>query len=232
MTIEEINPAEVFDISQYPKCKIYCLHVVINDFPEYVQSMINRAIDDSWMAGLDDFDKISYKACAEKTVKELVDNIFLKATALNDDVGEYVVSMSAQEALRDAKKHTVFPLAEFIKERLKGNGGFDFHTESPSEYICVGEAKFSLKDTPRAEAMNQIEEFINDKKDNAEAIVLKPLVSENAQKNFVQNNKGYTAAFYFNAKNIKTIMKNALESTPMKTICQYPEFYIIAIQVC
>lgn len=145
MTIEEINPAEVFDISQHPKCKISCLHVVINDFAGYVQSMIDRAIDDSWMAGLDDFDKISYKACAEKTVIELVDNIFLKATALNDDVGEYVVSMSAQDALRNAKNHTVLPLAEFIKERLKGNGGFDFHTESQSELICFGEENLALK---------------------------------------------------------------------------------------
>ena len=45
MTIVEINPAEVFDISQYPTCKISCLHVVINDFAGYVQSMIVGAVD-------------------------------------------------------------------------------------------------------------------------------------------------------------------------------------------
>lgn len=232
MTITEINPSDVFDSTKYPNCLISCLHVVITDFTGYVQCMIDRAIDDSWMANLDDFDKMSYQACAEKTVKLLVEDIFKKATALNDDVGEYIVSMSAQEALHDAKNHSILPLAEIIKERLKGNGGFDFHTVSSTDLLCFGEAKFSLNDTPRAKAMKQIKDFINEKKDIAEAGALKPLVSENARKNFVQNKKGYTAAFYMNAKDVKTIMKNALESTPMKTIGQYPEFYIIAIQVC
>lgn len=232
MIINRLKTSDFINPAIYPNCQITCLYVEIDNLAEYVDHMINEVVDNSWMASLDAFDRQAYEAAIQRTLPHLLSDIFIKSSPLNDSIGEYIVSMSACDALHESCSHSKLPLAELIKERKSGNGGFDFHTVSNSEYICFGEAKFSLKDTRYADAVDQIKDFIDEYKDLAESLVLKPLLSAQAKENFVNNRKGYTAAFYLNAKNLNVIFKHALESTPMQTIANYSEFYLIAIKVC
>ena len=98
--------------------------------------------------------------------------------------------------------------------------------------MIFGEAKFSLSDTPRAIALDQIGNFIDLKKDYAELNSLRTFIDEETHSNIVAGRKGYAAAFSFNAKNIDTIFKNALESEIIEEIAKHNELFLIAIEVC
>ncbi|MBL0255080.1 MAG: hypothetical protein IPQ27_08970 [Chitinophagaceae bacterium] len=47
-------------------------------------------------------------------------------TSVNEDIGEFIVSYSAQLALEIEYSHQRIPLAELLKEKVLGNPGFDF----------------------------------------------------------------------------------------------------------
>lgn len=232
MRIVKLKTSDYINPTVYPNCQITCLYVEIDNFVEYVDHMINEVMDNSWMSSLDAFDKQAYEAAIQRTLPKLLGEVLVRSTPLNDSIGEYLVSMSAQDALVDSCNHRKLPLAELIKERKSGNGGFDFHTISDSKLVCFGEAKFSLNDTPYTNAIVQIEDFINEEKDIAESHVLKPLLNSDEINNYANGLKGFTAAFYFNAKSLNVILQHALARTSMQTIAQYPEFYLIAIKVC
>ena len=142
-----------------------------------------------------------------------------------------MISDTAQLSLELEHLHTKVPLAELLKEKVSGNPGFDFHTESDRNHIMFGEAKYSGGITPRAKAINQITDFITLEKDNAELIILENFVSEEAIKNAEEEKKGYVAAFSLNSDNPDLIFINALNSDAIISLFAYPELYLIAIQV-
>ncbi|MBL0255081.1 MAG: hypothetical protein IPQ27_08975 [Chitinophagaceae bacterium] len=102
---------------------------------------------------------------------------------------------------------------------------------STNNYLVFGEAKFSLDSTPRARALNQIEEFIGDR-DNAELKWLEPFLDPTTKANIIKDEKGYAAAFSLNGENIITILNNALASDPIKEIIKHKELYLIAVELC
>lgn len=57
-------------------------------------------------------------------------------------------------------------------------------------------------------------------------------LDDTTKSNVVKRRKGYAAAFSFNANDIDTIFKNALESDIIKDIAIYNELFLIAIEVC
>ncbi|MBL0071457.1 MAG: hypothetical protein IPP34_06460 [Bacteroidetes bacterium] len=127
-------------------------------------------------------------------------------TSVNEDIGEFIVSYSAQLALEIEYSHQRIPLAELLKEKVLGNPGFDFHTISSNNYLVFGEAKFSLDSTPRARALNQIKEFIGDR-DNAELKWLEPFLDPTTKLTSLKMKRGYAAAFSLNGENIITIFE-------------------------
>jgi hypothetical protein len=153
------------------------------------------------------------------------------STSVNEEIGEFIVSYTAQLALENKYSHTRIPLAELLKEKISGNPGFDYHTISHNNHLIFGEAKFSLDATPRANALDQIVLFINDR-DNAELLWLQPFLNEHAKKNVVKGENGYAAAFSHNNKNILTTLENALESEPVKEIIKLKDLYLIAVELC
>ena len=211
---------------------IYTIHVLIDDLPLQVLEMIKAVTDNSWILKLSPVDKISFETRAKRTVTKLVNEIFKKvANSVTTDFGEYLVSMSAQTALENTLAHHRLPLAELFKEKVTGNPGFDFHTESHTTLIAFGEAKYSGNGSPYPNALTQICDFITLEKDVAELTDLSKFVSEKAISNALDNNKAYIAAFSLNAKNPDQIFENILLSEYLKPILKYSELYLIGVEI-
>lgn len=214
------------------KCEINCLHIKIKDFKPIVEEFEKHIIDTSWINKLDEISKITFKATSQKTIDKIVNEIIAKIPSkINTDIGEFIVSYAAQQALKIEFSHTLIPLAELLKEKVSGNPGFDYHSVSTKSYLIFGEAKFSLKTTPRAKALKQILKFIGDR-DSSELLWLNPFLDEPTKENIILNSKGYAAAFSHNNSNIIKTLNKALKSNTVSEIIKHKELYLIAVEIC
>lgn len=236
MKYREVDMSKEFDFSVYPNCEIHCVVIEINgatDLSNVVNNISQEIANTSWISKLPTFFQTVYNANAPKTINKIVNEILNKvASGLNEKIGEYLVSFSAQQALESLFDHYKLPLAEILKEQLSNNPGFDFHTLSHKENLIHGEAKYGGKDTRWTEATDQISGFIAEKKHEGEQLWLFPFLSEPVITNINAGKRGFTAAFSMHAKNEKLIFRHALESDASKKIAQYEEYYLIAVVIC
>jgi hypothetical protein len=227
----EILSYEEIDSSLHgTSCKVYCIHAKVSKIYECAQEMITTISDTSWINKLGPVPKKTFEATSAKTISKLVNDILSKV--VNDvttDFGEYLISHSAQIAL-EKNSHTKFPLAELLKDRVSGNAGFDFHTESQNQHIMFGEAKYNAASTPKKEAIEQIERFIREKKDDAELLILNNFASETAMSKAVDGKRGYVAAFSLNSTNAKKVFQDALDLEELKKLLVHQELYLIGIE--
>ncbi len=183
-----------------------------------------------WVKGLEPVDEVTLEARAEGTIKYfrklLLEDFEDKVTS---DLGEYIISDTAQQVLVKVYDHAKWPLAELIKEKITGNPGFDFHSESPNLLIVFGEAKYGAKSNPHGRAFKQINKFIHKKKDIQEFSLLKPFASQGAMNNAMEGNKSYAAAFSVNSSNPEKILHNALCSQSLEKLLEHPEVYLIGV---
>lgn len=231
----EIKKIDNSSLNKHPagcSCEINCLHIKIKDFRPIVEEFEKYICDTSWISKLDEISQITFKATSQKTIDKIVNDIIAKISSnVNTDIGEFIVSYAAQQALEIEHSHKLIPLAELLKEKVSGNPGFDYHSVSTNSYLVFGEAKFSLDSTPRAKALDQILEFIGDR-DSSELLWLTPFLDDATKQNIVDNKKGYSAAFSHNNNNIINTLNNALDSDPIKEIIKYNELYLIAVELC
>lgn len=214
-------------------CCVHVMHVKICDIDRRAKEMIDTILNTSWINKLSVVDQISYSARAERTINKLVNDIFMKVSSpVSTEFGEYMISMSAQDALKESACHKVVPLAEMFKERMSGNSGFDFHTETPTSYLAFGEAKYSGRSTPYEKALVQISDFITLKKDEAELIDLKHFCSKKAVDRVTIGEKAFIAAFSLNVKNIDKLFARILAIDEVAKLLIYPELYLIGVEVC
>lgn len=231
MKINVIDKKKYPDLSSVSSCEINCIHIQISNFKPIIQEFQKSITDTSWINSLDELSKMAFKANATKTIDKIVNDIIAKVkTSLTIDIGEYIVSYAAQSALEIEFIHTKIPLAELLKEKISGNPGFDFHSISSSKYLIFGEAKFSMKGTPRAKALDQIGVFINDR-DHAELLWLRPFLENDTITHIANGHKGYTAAFSFNGNNVLKVFNNALNSEIVKEVIKHKELYLIAVEI-
>lgn len=236
MKYREVDMSNEFDFSVYPNCEIHCVVIEINgtiDLTNVVNVMSKEIADTSWITKLPTFFRPVYDANAPKTINKIVNDILGKvASGLNEKIGEYLVSFSAQQALVMLFNHYRLPLAEILKEQLSNNPGFDFHTISDKDNLVHGEAKYSGNETRWPDATGQISEFIDENKHKGEQGWLYPFLDESVIANVIAGKRGFTAAFSMHAKNEKLIFKHALESEASKRIAMFEEYYLIAVVIC
>ena len=146
--------------------------------------------------------------------------------------GEYLVSYAAGSGLEMQYNHTKIPLAELWKEKVLGNPGFDFHTETPSKIIIFGESKYSSTSTPHMDAVNQIIHFIQEEKDIAELSDLKNFIQQESARNVTTGKKGFAAAFSVNAQDVKRAIVYPLKDTArLATLLNQEEIYLIGVEI-
>lgn len=236
MKFREVDMSKEFDFSVYPNCDIHCVVIEIDgdaDLTNVVNDMSQEIADTSWITRLPTFFHSVYNANAPKTINKIVNEILGKvASGLNEKIGEYLVSFSAQQALVALFNHFRLPLAEILKEQLSNNPGFDFHTISHKNNLIHGEAKYGGNDTRWPDATDQISGFIDENKHEGEQGWFYPFMNETVIANINAGKRGFTAAFSMHAKNEKVIFRHALESDASKKIAKYEEYYLIAVVIC
>ncbi|MDO6763709.1 hypothetical protein [Agarivorans sp. 1_MG-2023] len=212
--------------------QIYSLALDISNIEERVAEMHRVITDTSWLAPLDIIDTATYEARSKPTIDKVVNDILGNVESeISADFGEYMVSASAQMALSEYLKHIRLPLAELIKEKISGNPGFDFHTESPDALIAFGEAKYSGVQNAHGRALSQINDFILAKKDVQELSDLRSFVTEAAIQNAAFGNKTFCAAFSIVSDDVKSIMDNAITSSHLGPLLCYEAVYLIGVKV-
>ena len=220
------------DYEQSATGKIYSIAIDITDLEQRVKEMQEVALDTSWLDELDVIDRLGYEARSKRTVEKITNEILNNVESdISEDFGEYMVSDVAQTALKQHLDHIRLPLAEFIKEKISGNPGFDFHTESPGALIAFGEAKYSGVKNAHGRALKQINDFIGEQKDIQEIPDLRRFVTEAAIQNAADGSKSYSAAFSITSDDVGPIMENALTSIHMKTLLSHEAIYLIGVKV-
>ena len=211
---------------------VYSAHAKITDIEARAEEMIKTISDTSWINRLGAVEKRTFEARSNRTISKLVNLIVSRVEdEISAEFGKFMISDSAQRFLESNFRHTKLPLAELLKEKITGNPGFDFHTESSSNLIAFGEAKYSGSSTPHSRAIKQIVEFITLEKDSAELIIIKNFVSAGAVQKAINGDKAYVAAFSINGMDPESIINNALKSTAIDPLLAFPELYMIGIEV-
>lgn len=232
MNLLYFSETNMSDYDPSAKGKIFSVAIEILDLELRVKEMLDVVLDTSWLDELDVIDRMGYEARSVRTIdkitNEILDNV---ESEISEDFGEYMVSDVAQAGLNQQLDHFRLPLAEFIKEKISGNPGFDFHTESPGALIAFGEAKYSGVKNAHGRALKQINDFIGEQKDVQELPDLRRFVTEAAIKNAAQGSKSYSAAFSITTDDPVEIMGNALSSKYLKNLFQYEAVYLIGVKI-
>ncbi|RXK14685.1 hypothetical protein CP965_03670 [Halarcobacter mediterraneus] len=220
------------DYDKTTDCEVYSIHVKVDDISTKAKQMIIMIQDTSWITELDIIERASFDARAQPTIDKLVHEILSKVTTtLSDDFGEFLISVTAQDSLELQYNHTKVPLAELFKEKKSGNPGFDFHTETSTQLLAYGEAKYSGSINPYTKALKQIKGFLDESKDKMELTDLKYFTSEESISSALEDKKAFVAAFSINSENPSDIIENALSSEHIEDLLDYEELYIIGIEV-
>lgn len=221
-------------VSINPKAtgKIYSLALDITDIEVRAEEMYEVVTDTSWLDHLDIVDSATYSARSKPTIKKIVDDILNNVESeISEEFGEYMVSDSAQTVLKNHLNHIRLPLAELIKEKISGNPGFDFHTETPESLVSFGEAKYSGSKNAHGRALSQIKKFISAKKDIQELSDLRTFVTKEAINNAAAGKKSFCAAFSIVSDNIESIMDNVLSSVHLDALLSYEAVYLVGVKV-
>jgi hypothetical protein len=206
-----------------------CIEIV--NVTTHAATLINSINDTSWISQLSPVARLSYEQTALRTIGKLV-RIFQSVQGkVTEEFGEFMISMSAGECLKQELDHDVVPLSELWKEKVSNNHGFDFHTESPQEKVAFGEAKYNSTSNPYTTAATQIIRFIDEGKDGGDAVHLAHLVSLNANANLIAGNRGFIVAFSLHSPNHERILDNAISSDAIQELStQCDELYIIGVR--
>lgn len=232
MQIVNYKHENMDDYGKTTECNVYSIHVKVDDISSKAKEMITMIQDTSWINDLEIIERRTFEARSQPTIDKLVNDILLKvSTSVSEEFGEFLISVTAQNSLELQYSHNKVPLAELFKEKKTGNPGFDFHTETKTQLLAFGEAKYSGSSNPYRNAITQISSFIENKKDEMELSDLKNFVSEESIENALENKKAFVAAFSINAQNPTQIIQNALSSEYIDELLVYNEVYIIGIEI-
>lgn len=213
-------------------CKVKYIHIEVPDVSECADEMIKSISNTSWIDRLGVVERGAFRARSTRTIDKLVYDIFNKIDdVVTADFGEFMVSHTALLGLVGKDGHTKFPLAELWKEKVTGNPGFDFHSETPTALIAFGEAKFSAKENPYTRALKQIAGFIVLEKDLAELTDLKNFSTVDAIQNGLKGNKAFVAAFSLNSADPAQIFQNVFRAESFKKLLDQKELYLIGVSV-
>lgn len=194
--------------------------------------LLSIIIDTSWVNGFDAIDKASLLACAEPTIKKIVNSILTKVgNNIEKEFGEYLISYSAQRVLVETLSHQAIPLPEFFKEKLSGNPGFDFHTISPNTLIVFGEAKYNSTKAPYDNAESQIVNFLNSQKHTKELKELRRFTGDIAAQKVLEKHVGIAAAFSIHAQNADLVMKHSIQHQKFVELLDNEEVYVIGVHI-
>ncbi len=213
-------------------CRVVYAHIKVHDIKKRANTLIKDFSDTCWISKLDPATAFAYKERVEQTALDLIKNVLEKVdNTITEKFGEIIVSSSARDILGLHYNHQTFPLAELWKEKNLGNPGFDFHTQTPTNLIAFGEAKYSSTSNSYGKAIQQIDDFIINGKDKKELSDLRNFASIFAQKNMHESGlRVFVAAFSLYPHDNERLLKQIMKNKHLSNLLKYPELYIIGVE--
>lgn len=156
-------------------------------------------------------------------------------TSVDKDAGEKVVSELARQTMVAYLKYYDIPLSELFKEQKGQNPGFDFLTMNLSFVILFGEAKYQSGKYAYSSSLNQIRDFINEKKDSKDIANLVYFIpyqtNPTPYDNFKKNVKGYIAAFSAHNMTDQQLIDNIKGLDSFNYLQHFSEIICVAVNV-
>ena len=156
-------------------------------------------------------------------------------TSINSDAGEKVVSELARQAVVFYLGYFDIPLSELFKEQKGQNPGFDFLSMNNDQVLLFGEAKYQSGEYAYNASLNQIKDFIDDKKDSKDIANIVHFIPDTVNpipyQKFEAGEKGYMAAFSSKNKTDQELIDNIKNLDSFVFLQQFPEVICIAVNV-
>lgn len=243
------NPGTNFSISSLQKftlndTQVWFIRISIDNLQEIVTEIIRIIADVSWIEGLTSISKESFIARAQPTIdtliKELTNYLESCDNKMIKTIGETVVSVSARSVIERSLQYRALPIAELIKQKVRGNPGFDFHHEKDELMIVFGEAKYVSNSNAYNRAISQIVKFIADKKHLKDIPDIERFVSPSVSNNIhsCQSDRDrfcYSAAFSIVGKNLddQKLINNIKNNDHFKELVSqnHKELVLVAVDI-
>lgn len=226
---------ECFKISDkgYSLPNVIFIRIEPSDLKVTINDIICSLNNLSWIETFDkEYIKKSFKIRASKTAEHLSNKLNNFAQdKVTTDIGETVVSELSRLAIVKELEYRDIPLAELFKQKISGNHGFDFFSETLSQFIVFGEAKYVLNSNGYGRALEQIERFIMEERDTSDLNDIDRFVSDLSLNNHTQNNKAFACAFSATSIKSETLIDNILNNDHFNKIKHHREIILIAVNV-
>ncbi len=213
---------------------VHFIRIDPEDISVTLRCILTALMDLSWLKRFDPEPlAISFQVRAEKTISDIMAKFdSCDDGRLTKDAGEYVVSELSREAIVSDLGYLDIPLAELIGKKVSGNPGFDFFSQNKgTDTVIFGEAKFSSSSSAYSRALQQIGEFITDKKDIADLGDLEHFCTSGALKRVINEKKGFAAAFSAKSTSSDRIIESITTNMDFKELLKYEEVILVAVNL-
>lgn len=226
---------ECFNISDkgYSLSNVIFIRIKPSDLKVTINDIISSLNSLSWIETFDEeYVKNSFKIRANATAEHLSSQLkHFQQDKVTTEIGETVVSELSRLAIVNELDYLDIPLAELFKQKLSGNHGFDFFSETLSQFIVFGEAKYVSKSNGYGRALEQIERFIMEERDTSDLNDIDKFVSKISLNNHTQNDKAFACAFSATSIMTETLIKHILKNENFNKIKHHKEIILIAVNV-
>ena len=199
-----------------------------------LSEVIKAIMDLSWLKNFDaEAVAESYKHRAQKTI----DDIKAKFDKCDDgnltkEAGEYIVSELARESLVSELGYMNIPLAELLGKKTSSNPGFDFHSQNTAtETVIFGEAKYQSAQSAYSRAVEQLREFVDDKKDIDDIADLRDFCTNNALVRASAGMKGFAAAFSAKSTSSDRLIASITADADFQALLKHEEVILLAVNL-
>lgn len=202
-----------------------------------LREIFESLMDISWLEQFRDtplYD--AFKDCVTPTL-DIIARDFQNGnlTQVDSDAGEKVVSELARQTVVNYLGYFDIPLSELFKEERSQCPGFDFLSMNHNSILLFGEAKYQAGKYAYNSSLNQIQEFIGEKKDSKDIVSITRFIPferyPQPYANFKNGEKGYMAAFSAREMTDQRLIDNITGLDSFKFLQQYPEVICIAVNV-
>lgn len=226
---------ECFKISDkgYSHPNVIFIRIEPSDLKTTINDIICSLNNLSWIETFDkEYIKKSFKIRASRTAEHLSNKLNNFAQdKVTTDIGETVVSELSRLAIVNELEYRDIPLAELFKQKISGNHGFDFFSETLSQFIVFGEAKYVSNSKGYGRALEQIERFIIEERDTSDLNDIDRFVSDSSLNNHTKNDKAFACAFSATSIKSETLIDNILNNDNFNKIKHHREIILIAVNI-
>ena len=217
--------------------KVTLVRIEPTDIAITLREIYNSLSNLCWINNLPNVNRIfrrSLQARAESTIEVLKDELKLNPdSSLSKSAGEYVVSELAHSTVVNDLRYFDIPLGELIKQKIKGNPGFDFFAVNPKTVVLLfGEAKYSSTTNAYDRAFEQIVKFSEEEeKDIKDMADLEHLCPAEAQDKVADGIKGFIAAFSSTSMSDAVLKAHIEKNSSFQALLKYEEVVCVAVNL-